>query len=88
MAEQSLFDDALAGIVDIIEEVSDSIAKEFKGKKPFDKEPIKDEDLLYEYNTRGMEIFKEIYETQGEEVAMDYKNQLEAIKQKMEARNA
>lgn len=86
--QSSLFDDALTGIVDIIEEVSGSIAKEFKGKKPFDKEPIKDEDLLYEYNTKGMEIFKEIYETQGEEVAMDYKNQLEKIKQKMEARNA
>lgn len=86
--QSSLFDDALTGIVDIIEEVSGSIAKEFKGKKPFDKEPVKDEDLLYDYNTKGFEIFQEIYETQGEEVALDYRNSMEELKIRMEARNA
>ncbi len=60
----------------------------FKRTKPFRMEPVKDEDLLYDYNTKGFEIFRELYETQGEEVAMDYKNQMEQLRIKMEARNA
>jgi len=88
MAEEGMFNDALTGIVAIIEDVSDDIAKEFKGKKPFDKEPVKDEDLLYDYNTKGFETFKNLYETQGEEVAMDYKNSMEQLRLKFGGRNA
>ena len=88
MAEEGMFNDALTGIVAIIEDVSDDIAKEFKGKKPFDKEPVKDEDLLYDYNTKGFEIFKNIYDTQGEEVARDYINQMDNLKLKFGGRNA
>ncbi len=68
--------------------VRDRLAQEYKGVKPFRMEPVKDEDLLYDYNTNGFEIFRELYETQSEEIAMDYKNSMETLKVKMEARNA
>ncbi len=68
--------------------VRDRLAQEYKGVKPFRMEPVSNADLLYDYNTNGFEIFRELYETQGEEIALDYKNQMETLKVKLGGRNA
>ena len=80
--KENLYDVAMSGIGEVIEAVSDSIASEFKGKNPFDKEPISNEDLLYDYNTRGFEIFSQIANTEGIEAAIAYRDKLENLKQK------
>lgn len=48
--KQNIYDGALEGIGEIIEEVSDSIAAEFKGANPFDKEPISNKERLLQYS--------------------------------------
>lgn len=78
----SIYDEALAGILEVIEEVSDEISSEFKGKAPFDKEPIPDEDLLYEYNTKGRQVFTMIADTQGLAAGKNYINKMETLKKK------
>ena len=88
MEEKSIFDLTVDILVERQRAVKVELQRRFKHTKPFRMEPIKNEDLLYDYNTRGMEIFKQLYETQGEEVAMDYKNQMEALKVKMGGQNA
>lgn len=88
MDEKSVFDLTVDILVERQRLVKAELQRRFKKTKPFRMEPVKDEDLVYDYNTRGMEIFKELYETQGQEVAEDYRNQMEILKLKMEAKNA
>lgn len=79
----NIYDSALLGISDIIERVSDSLATEFKGTKPFDKEIVSDADMLYDFNTRGFEIFTELANTQGLPKAVEYRDKMLQLKQKM-----
>lgn len=45
----NLYDEALKGTVEIIEGVSDEIAKDFKGTLPFDKERVDKKDIIDAY---------------------------------------
>uniref|UniRef100_A0A6M3KV00 Uncharacterized protein n=1 Tax=viral metagenome TaxID=1070528 RepID=A0A6M3KV00_9ZZZZ len=45
MAKPNFYDEAYSGITDIIAETSQSIAEEFKGVKPFQKEEVPVEEL-------------------------------------------
>ena len=62
--KQSLYDEALSGIGEIVEQVSDSIAKEFKGTIPFDKTLATKDDLMAQFNNQSqqekMAIFQQI----------------------------
>lgn len=82
MAKDNIYDGALKGILEIIEDVSDSISIEFKGVNPFDKEKISNDDMLLEYGMRGYEIFKELADTKGLDVAVKYRDDMEAMKQR------
>ncbi len=53
MAKDNLYDSALSGIEDILESVSNEIAKEFTGKSPFDKEEISQDETDY-YLQQGL----------------------------------
>ena len=53
--KQSLYDEALSGIGEIVEQVSDSIAKEFKGTIPFDKTLATNDDLMAQFNNLSPE---------------------------------
>lgn len=68
--------------------VRERLYKQYRHTKPFRMEPVSNADLLYDYNTNGIEIFRQLYETQGEDVAMDYKRQMEELKAKMGGNNA
>ena len=80
--QENLYSSVLDGIVGIVEEVSDNIAGEFKGKAPFDKEAIPDDELLYEYITKGFETFMQIANTQGLEAGKNYISEMEELKSK------
>ena len=49
--KSNLYDEALNGVEDIVGQVSDSISKELKNTKPFDKKQISNDELLYYYTT-------------------------------------
>ena len=83
MDEKSLFDVTVDILLERQALVGAELQRRFKRTKPFRMEPIKNEDLLYDYNTKGFEIFSQLYETQGEEVALDYRNEMEELKLKM-----
>ena len=82
MAEESIYDAALKGIGDIIEEVSDSIAIEFKGKKPFDKEPVSNEEMLYHYNQLTPEQMDNLIQTKGRDAVNEMIYKMEQLKQR------
>ena len=44
--KENLYDTAVSGILELIELVSEDIAKEFKGTNPFDKRPATDAEAL------------------------------------------
>ena len=49
MPRENLYDEAMKGVLDIVDGASDLIAKDFKGTKPFDKEEIPKSKLVDAY---------------------------------------
>ena len=45
--KEGIYDEALKGVGEVIEQVSNELANEFKDKKPFDKEPISNDFLIF-----------------------------------------
>jgi len=86
--KETLMDKVIDKLKERREIIKKRLYEEYRHTKPFRTEPVKDEDLLYDYNTKGIQIFKELYETQGEEVAMDYKRQMLTLKAKFGGDNA
>jgi len=78
--KKNIYDSALDGVSEIIEAVSESISKEFKGANPFDKEPISDDEMLNEYNTMTPEILSERITREGEEATNEYIRRMEELK--------
>lgn len=83
MTETSLYDDVVDELIERQRLVKAELQKRFKKTKPFRMEPVKDEDLLYDYNTKGFEIFSQLADTQGIEVAIQYRDEMERLKAKM-----
>jgi len=77
---KGIFDLALDGISEIIEGVSDSLSKEFKTTNPFDKEKVSDEEQLYQYETQGYDMFKQIADSKGLEAAVMWRGDMEQLK--------
>ena len=62
--KNNLYEDALDGVEDVVNEVSQGIADEFKKAKPFDKEPIPNDQLLQAYvnlTPQDMQMFMQKY---------------------------
>ena len=77
---KGIFDLALDGISEIIEGVSVSLSKEFKSVNPFDKEKVSDEEQLYQYETQGYDMFKQIADSKGLEAAVMWRGDMEQLK--------
>ena len=65
--KENLYDTAVSGILELIDLVSEDIAKEFKGTNPFDKRPATEAEKLEarfreeeQLDTRLSEIEREI----------------------------
>jgi len=76
------YDRIMDKMLNRIERVSDKMAKEFKGTNPFDKEPVSNDEALYEYENMGYEKFEQIANTQGLEAAVGWRDEMEALKQR------
>ena len=79
--KRNLYDDALNGVSDIVELVSDSVAKEFKGVKPFDKEPVSEDQQLAEYMAMNSQMMDERLQRDGIEATNAYIQQMEELKE-------
>jgi len=77
---KSIFDSALEGIGEIIEELTGSLSKEFKGADPFDREKVSDEEQIYQYETKGYDMFKQIADAKGLEAAVMWRGDMEQLK--------
>ncbi len=74
---KNIFDSALEGITDIVESVSDSFSKEFKGSNPFDKEKVSLKEQVYLFETDGENTFNQIAETQGLDEAVKWTEEMQ-----------
>lgn len=81
---KTLFEEALDGVVEVVNEVSDSFTKEFKGTNPFDKEPVSEEEALRKYNATTTEQFDELVQTHGVDAMSEYVNKMEELNRRMQ----
>ena len=65
---KNIYDEALKGVSKTMDDLSDSISKEFMATKPYDQKKMTDEEQLQLYDTLTAEDFKYIMQTYGEEV--------------------
>ena len=78
----SIFDEATDILKGRLNDAYAELKTQFKGTKPYRKEPISSDEMLLEYNMRGFEMFSQIADTQGIEAATKYRDEMEALKQK------
>ena len=78
--EKSIFDLTVDELVSRQKLVKSELHKRFKKTKPFRMEPVSDEELLYEYNTKGYEVFSNIARAKGMDAAIEYRDKMEQIK--------
>ena len=60
--------------------ITNKMADEHKGTNPFDKEPVSNDDLLMEYETKGFETFSQIANEQGLDAGIAYRDKMEQLK--------
>lgn len=65
--KKNIFDTVTEGTVRMVEQVSDKIAAEFKGSNPYDKEPIKTEDLIKAYRGLSEEEKQAFFQKYGDD---------------------
>lgn len=80
--KDNIYSSALDGAVEIIEEISGAIAEELKGAAPFDKEPIPDDEMLYEYNTMTFDKLNALIDLRGRDWVNQYIERMEMLKRK------
>ena len=81
--KENVFDKVVERTVNRIEMATDRIGKNFKGVKPFDKEPVTDADKLYGYNQITPDMFMDLRQSMGNDVVDDYIWEMEEIKRRM-----
>lgn len=76
----NIYDDALKDIISIYLEVSKELGSQFKGTKPFDKEPVSDDEMLVQYNMMTEQDFDAMQQKAGTQGTMDFINKMENLK--------
>jgi len=82
MAEDTICDIAMDILKERRDTVRDVLGKEYKNTHPLRTEKITDDELIYEFDTNGYKIFAQIARTQGMERAMQWKGEMEQLKQR------
>ncbi len=78
--KENVFDGVVDKTLNRIESVSDKIAKNFKGMKPFNKEPIKNKDLLNAYNSLTPQEMQTLVQTYGTDSINNFIGEMENLK--------
>ncbi len=64
---KNIYDEALKGVSKTMEDLSDSISKEFKATNPYDQKKMTDEEQLELYDSMTQEDFQYIMRNYGED---------------------
>ena len=80
--KKNIYDEALAGVSNVIEEVSSSIGSEFKNTNPFDKEPVSNDESLYFYENMAELDLRYLVMTYGEEAVNQRFYEMEQLKKR------
>ncbi|KKN06519.1 hypothetical protein LCGC14_1076490 [marine sediment metagenome] len=79
MPNENIYDEVLGDVKNIMLEIRDGIRKQYKNVKPFATKPISTEEQIYDYNTRGQEIFNQIADKEGPQTAVKWQQDMEKI---------
>ncbi len=77
--KDGIYNSALDSITQIIEQVSDSIADEFKKTRPFDKQPVSNEELILNYQKITPEIEQAMRQAMGNLAVDNYKMKIQKL---------
>lgn len=75
-------DKVLDGVVKRVEQVTNRLTSDFKGMKPFDKEQIPNEDLMYAYDHLGMEDMDYLIQQHGRDAVNQIISEMETKRRK------
>ncbi len=78
--KENIFDGVVEKTLSRIESVSGRISDNFKGMKPFNKEPIKNRDLLNAYNSLTPQEMQTLVQTYGTDMVNDFIREMENLK--------
>ncbi len=78
--KENLYTKVLDRVYEKLDKTSEKIALNFKGVKPFNKEPISKSKLLEAYNTLTPMEMNNLISTHGEESVNDFIREMEELK--------
>jgi len=78
--KENPFDKVVDKTLSRMESVSDGLAKNFKGMKPFNKEPIKNRDLMNAYNSLTPQEMQQLVQTYGTDTINGFIGEMENLK--------
>tara|TARA_Y100000310_G_scaffold199556_1_gene199532 strand:- start:1324 stop:1584 length:261 start_codon:yes stop_codon:yes gene_type:complete len=85
MVKKNIYDSVVDRVVKRVEMVSDKIGENFKGVKPFQKEPLSPADQLYTFNQITPEIETMMRQEMGDETVDDYFAKMNQLRRKFNA---
>lgn len=81
--KENVYDKALDRVLARLDSVSDRIGRNFKGVKPFDKEPIQKRNMLQYYEMLNAEDMRYLVKQHGEEAMNEFVFEMETERKKV-----
>ena len=82
--QPNLYDSVLEQTLARIQKATDRIGQDFKNVKPFDKEPISKDELLYYFKDLSLEDMNYLVQTHGREAMNEFISEMEEYKRRRE----
>lgn len=80
--KENVADNILARVNKTVGNVANRLSVQYKGVKPFDKQPVKPEDQLFWYEQLGIQDMDYLIEKHGRDAINEYVFNMETIKQR------
>ncbi len=75
----NFYDTVLDKVLERVEKATGNIDKDFKGVKPFDKEPVSTEESIYNYSKMTPEMEQILRQAKGDAYVDEYKVKMEKM---------
>ena len=79
MGKTNYFDEALNGVEELVNEVSQSISDDFQGSQPFDSVKVDNEKLLQAYTSLTPEDILYLMQKHPPDVVADFRQDMEKL---------
>ncbi len=80
--ELSILDETVNILVERQRDVKEELRKRFKKTKPFQMEPVSDNEMIRRYDSMTQENWIELMSTHPQEEVEDYRNKMEDLKRR------